>query len=79
MSDRVRLGRAVLTRVVETSFEPGIDMFGATPEESWAGNADLLVPDFLNLATRSWRVAVQTRAHRWCGWMRARRRCSSAI
>ncbi len=52
MSDRVRLGKSVLTRVVETSFEPSIDMFGATPEEAWAGNADLLVPDFVNLATR---------------------------
>lgn len=60
MADRTRLGNAVLTRVLETSFEPGVEMFGDTPDEAWSENADLLVPTFLNPDTRRWRVAVQT-------------------
>lgn len=56
----MRLGNAVLTRVVETSFEPGIEMFGQTPEQAWTDNADLLVPAFLNPQTRRWRVAIQS-------------------
>ena len=39
----MRLGNAVLTRVVETSFEPGVEMFGHTPERAWSDHADLLV------------------------------------
>lgn len=60
MVDRARLGNAVLTRVLETSFEPGVEMFGQTPEQAWSENADLLVPTFLNPDTRRWRVAIQT-------------------
>lgn len=60
MADRTRLGNAVLTRVLETSFEPGVDMFGDTPDAAWSENADLLVPTFLNPDTRRWRVAIQT-------------------
>ena len=60
MADRTRLGNAVLTRVLETSFEPGVDMFGDTPDGAWSENADLLVPMFLNPDTRRWRVAIQT-------------------
>ena len=60
MVDRARLGNAVLTRVLETSFEPGVEMFGQTPEQAWSEHADLLVPTFLNPDTRRWRVAIQT-------------------
>jgi glyoxylase-like metal-dependent hydrolase (beta-lactamase superfamily II) len=60
MPDRVRLGNAVLTRVLETSFEPSIELFGRTPEQSWTENAELLVPTFMNPDTRRWRVAIQT-------------------
>ncbi|ANE78747.1 MBL fold metallo-hydrolase [Mycobacterium adipatum] len=56
----MRLGNAVLTRVVETSFEPGVEMFGHTPERAWSDHADLLVPTFVNPDTRRWRVAIQT-------------------
>lgn len=56
----MHLGNAVLTRVLETSFEPSIDMFGQTPAQAWADNADLLVPTFLDPGTRRWRVAIQT-------------------
>ena len=60
MADRTRLGNAVLTRVLETSFEPGVEMFGQTPEQAWADHADLLVPTFADPQTRRWRVAIQT-------------------
>lgn len=60
MPDRTRLGNAVLTRVLETTFEPGVEVFGATPDRAWTENADLLVPTFLNPDTRRWRVAIQT-------------------
>ncbi|MGK2867689.1 MAG: MBL fold metallo-hydrolase [Mycobacterium sp.] len=60
MPDRVRLGNALLTRVLETSFEPVTAMFGQTPPEAWTDNADLLVPTFLNPDTGRWRVAIQT-------------------
>lgn len=60
MADRVRLGNAVLTRVLETSFEPVTAMFGQTPPAAWTDNADLLVPTFLNPDTGRWRVAIQT-------------------
>lgn len=56
----MRLGNAVLTRVLETSFEPGVEMFGQTPEQAWSEHADLLVPTFVNPDTRRWRVAIQT-------------------
>ncbi|MEH3131423.1 MAG: MBL fold metallo-hydrolase [Mycolicibacterium neoaurum] len=55
-----RLGNAVLRRVVETSFAPGFTMFGGTPEHAWAEHADLLAPTFVDLAARTWRVAIQT-------------------
>ncbi|MDO3399642.1 MBL fold metallo-hydrolase [Mycolicibacterium neoaurum] len=55
-----RLGNAVLSRVVETSFAPGFTMFGGTPEHAWAENADLLAPSFVDLEARTWRVAIQT-------------------
>ncbi len=55
-----RLGNAVLSRVLETSFAPGFTMFGGTPEHAWAENADLLAPSFVDLEARTWRVAIQT-------------------
>ncbi|TQK29448.1 MBL fold metallo-hydrolase [Arthrobacter sp. SLBN-53] len=55
-----RLGNAVLSRVVETSFAPGFTMFGGTPEHAWAENADLLAPSFVDLEAHTWRVAIQT-------------------
>ncbi len=55
-----RLGNAVLNRVVETSFAPGFGVFGGTPQDAWAENADLLEPTFIDLQARTWRVAIQT-------------------
>ncbi|MCF6389663.1 MBL fold metallo-hydrolase [Mycobacterium sp. MBM] len=56
----MRLGNAVVTRVVETSFEPGIGTFAQTPRHAWSEHADLLVPTFLDPDTARWRVAIQT-------------------
>lgn len=56
----VRLGRAVVNRVVETSFSPRFAMFGDTPAGAWAENADLLAPTFADLDAGTWRVAIQT-------------------
>ena len=60
MADRIRLGNATLTRVLETTFEFGSAMFPNTPEQAWTDNADLLVPEFYDPATRLARVAMQT-------------------
>ncbi|MFN8042931.1 MAG: MBL fold metallo-hydrolase [Mycobacterium sp.] len=60
MADRIRLGTATLTRVLETTFEFGDAMFPNTPEAAWADNADLLVPTFYDPPTRRCRVAMQT-------------------
>jgi glyoxylase-like metal-dependent hydrolase (beta-lactamase superfamily II) len=56
----VRLGTAVLTRVVETMFDAPATMFGQTPAQAWTDNADLMVPTFYRPDTGRWRVAVQS-------------------
>jgi glyoxylase-like metal-dependent hydrolase (beta-lactamase superfamily II) len=60
MVDRIELGNAVVTRVVEWEFDVPTAMFAATPPEAWQENADLLVPTFLDPDTRRWRVTMQT-------------------
>ena len=60
MADRVRLGNAFLTRVVEWQWEIGTTLFATTPPEAWRDNAELLVPTFLDPATELWRVVMQT-------------------
>ena len=56
----MRLGNAVLTRVVETAFTPGFGLFAETPEQAWVENADLLAPTFADLSAGTWRVIVQS-------------------
>ncbi len=56
----VRLGTAVLTRVVEMMFEPSAAVFGQTPAQAWTDNAELLVPTFYRPDTQKWRVSVQS-------------------
>ena len=46
MTDRVALGRATLTRVVELRVQMRTDLFGQTPAQAWGDNADLLDPAF---------------------------------
>ncbi len=60
MADRVRLGNATVTRVLELTFEPGIELFAQTPAQAWTDNADLMVPTFYSPATGRWRVAIQS-------------------
>ena len=60
MADRVKLGNAVVTRVVEWQWELGTTLFAKTPPEAWRDNAELLVPAFLDPETELWRVAMQT-------------------
>lgn len=60
MTDRIQLGNAVLTRVVEWQFDVGTAVFSQTPPEAWQENADLLVPTFLDPETERWRVIMQS-------------------
>src|SRR5882757_7204547 len=60
MADRIRLGNAVVTRVVEWEFDVGTALCAKTPPEAWQEHADLLVPTFLDPATGRWRVIMQS-------------------
>jgi glyoxylase-like metal-dependent hydrolase (beta-lactamase superfamily II) len=60
MSNRIRMGSATLTRIVETQIEVTTSLFAATPPESWPAEADLLAPDFWNAETNQWRIMMQT-------------------
>lgn len=60
MNGRIKLGRAMLTRVVEHQFDAGTLLFPDTPAEAWSDNADLLVPDFYDPQTALLRLAIQT-------------------
>ena len=60
MTNRFRLGRANVARVVELQFDLGTGSFPHTPPSGWRDNADLLVPDFFDPATDRWHIAVQS-------------------
>ncbi|BDX29777.1 MBL fold metallo-hydrolase [Mycobacterium antarcticum] len=60
MTDRIKLGNATVTRVLEWEFEVGAGLFGETPAEAWQDEADLLVPTFYDPATDRWRVVMQS-------------------
>ncbi len=59
MADRIRLGNAALTRVVEWQIE-GLapQLFPQTPAEEWSELAAEYTPTFWSDA--GWRVALQT-------------------
>ena len=59
-ANRIQLGSAVVTRVVEWQFELRSSLFDQTPASGWEDNADLLVPTFFNPDTDRWRVAIQS-------------------
>jgi len=59
-TNRIQLGSAVVTRVVEWQFELRSSLFDQTPASGWQDNADLLVPTFFNPDTDRWRVAIQS-------------------
>jgi glyoxylase-like metal-dependent hydrolase (beta-lactamase superfamily II) len=60
MSNRILLGGATLTRVVEHHLDVSVDLFPQTPSQAWRDNADLLVPTFFNPDTGQCRVTVQS-------------------
>jgi glyoxylase-like metal-dependent hydrolase (beta-lactamase superfamily II) len=58
MTDRIKLGNATVTRVLETEVEMRTSLFDV-PAAEWAANAELLEPDFWNRAEDRWRIAMQ--------------------
>ena len=60
MNDRIKLGNATVTRVVEWEFDVGTGLFVDTPPQAWQDEADLLVPTFYDPATGRWRVVMQS-------------------
>lgn len=60
MTQRLRLGRASVARVVELRFSLGTTTFARTPASGWHDNADLLVPDFFDPDTDQWHIAIQS-------------------
>lgn len=60
MSDRIKLGNATVTRVVEWECDLGAELFGQTPPSAWQDDTDLLVPTFFDPATRRWRIVMQS-------------------
>jgi glyoxylase-like metal-dependent hydrolase (beta-lactamase superfamily II) len=60
VTDRISLGNATVTRVIEFEFDVGAALFAETPPEAWRNNADLLVPTFYDPEADRWRVAVQS-------------------
>ena len=48
MTDRIALGQATVTRVVETTMEMRTSLFDGTDADAWAANADLVEPYFWN-------------------------------
>lgn len=60
MTGRIGLGRATLSRVVETRFRLRTALFDQTPADAWADNADLLEPTFWDRAAGEWKIVIQT-------------------
>ncbi|GCA99209.1 MBL fold metallo-hydrolase [Mycolicibacterium sp. NCC-Tsukiji] len=60
MTDQIRLGNAVLTRVAETQVQIPTTLWPSTPPEAWHAEAELLAPRFWNPATDLFRIAIQS-------------------
>jgi glyoxylase-like metal-dependent hydrolase (beta-lactamase superfamily II) len=58
--NKIALGGATLTRVVELQIEMRTSLFGQTPAEAWSAHADLLAPTFVDLQREQWRIAMQS-------------------
>lgn len=58
--DKIQLGNAVVTRILEWRFELGTALFPDTPSACWRDNSDLLVPDFWSPDTDQWRITIQS-------------------
>jgi glyoxylase-like metal-dependent hydrolase (beta-lactamase superfamily II) len=60
MADRLTLGNATVTRVVETRIQMRTSLFGETPRQAGHDNADLLDPVFWDSAADEWKIALQS-------------------
>jgi glyoxylase-like metal-dependent hydrolase (beta-lactamase superfamily II) len=60
VTDSARIGRATVTRVVETRVEMRTSLFAATPAQAWQDDAELLDPVFWDRTTDQWKIAMQT-------------------
>ncbi|AKK27460.1 beta-lactamase [Mycobacterium sp. EPa45] len=60
MNNRMTLGAANVTRVVETRIQMRTSLFADTPAQAWADNADLLEPSFWDRPAEQWRIAMQS-------------------
>jgi glyoxylase-like metal-dependent hydrolase (beta-lactamase superfamily II) len=60
VTDTARIGRATVTRVVETRVEMRTSLFAATPAEAWQDDAELLDPAFWDREADQWKIAMQT-------------------
>jgi len=60
MTDRIRLGNATLTRIVETQVDLPPMLFAQTPPQAWPDTAELLAPHFWNPETDRWRILIQS-------------------
>ncbi|TXH19828.1 MAG: MBL fold metallo-hydrolase [Mycobacterium sp.] len=60
MTDQIRLGNAVLTRVAETQVQIPTTLWPSTPPEAWHADAELLAPRFWNPETDLFRIAIQS-------------------
>ena len=58
MTGRVDLGRATLSRVVETRIQMRTSLFDQTPAEAWADNADVLEPLFWDRDADQWKICL---------------------
>ncbi|WP_205876483.1 MBL fold metallo-hydrolase [Mycobacterium camsae] len=56
----VQLGRARVTRVLESRFDLPTRTFPHTPPTGWRDNADLLAPDFFDPDADQWHIAIQS-------------------
>jgi glyoxylase-like metal-dependent hydrolase (beta-lactamase superfamily II) len=60
VTNRLALGGAGVTRVVETQVQMRTSLFADTPAQAWADNADLLEPHFWDRGAEQWRIAMQS-------------------
>jgi len=60
VTDTARIGRATVTRVLETRIELRTSLFSETPAEAWQDDAELLDPTFWDRQTDRWKCAIQT-------------------
>ncbi len=60
MTDQIRLGNAILTRVAEIQVQIPTSLWPSTPPEAWHAEAELLAPRFWNPETDLFRVAIQS-------------------